>query len=181
MSLIYSPEEDSYLLEEVLIKELPKMLKENSNLKFLEIGIGSGIQLEAAKKVGIKNENIFGVDVNIDAVKHCNNLGFNCFESDLFENVQGKFDVVAFNPPYLPEDKEIEDAESKLITTGGKTGSEIINKFLIQAKEHLNSKGKIFLLNSSLTKEIEWLNYKKKKVAEKKLFFEKLFVWELEK
>ena len=179
MSLIYSPEEDSYLLEKVLIKKIPYEIKNKSNLKFLEIGVGSGIQLVAVEKVGVKKENIFGVDLNLDAVKHCKNLGFNCFESDLLKNVQGKFDVVVFNPPYLPEDKEHEDEESKLITTGGEKGSEIINEFLIQAKEYLTKSGKIFLLISSLTKEINWSGYKKELVEEKKLFFEKLEVWEL--
>ena len=175
MSLIYSPEEDSYLLEEVLKKEIPKLenFKEKS---YLEVGIGSGIQMRALKEMEIKN--IFGVDLNLNAVKYCQNLGFNCIESNLFEKVKENFDVIIFNPPYLPKSKR-EDEESELITTGGKNGSEIINKFLEQAKIHLNQGGKIYLLISSLTKKINWLNYKKKLIGEKKLFFEKLEVWEL--
>ena len=55
MSLIYEPVEDSYLLQEVLKKEIPLLLKQNSNLTFLEIGCGSGIQLQTAKKLGVKN------------------------------------------------------------------------------------------------------------------------------
>jgi hypothetical protein len=50
---------------------------------------------------------------------------------------------------------------------------------LKQSKKHLTSEGKIFLLTSSLTKGINWGNWKKKKLAEKKMFFEKLFVYEL--
>jgi len=148
MSLIYEPAEDSYLLCHVLEKELPLLLKQNPNLKFLEIGVGSGIQLETAKEIGVKKENIFGVDKNMEAVNHCRLLGFEVNESDLFENVVQNYDVIVFNPPYLPEDS-LEDEESKLITTGGVKGSEVINEFLIQAKERLNKKGKIFLLISS--------------------------------
>jgi len=176
MSLIYSPEEDSYLLQEVLEKEIPALLKENLN--FLEIGIGSGIQLKTAEKLDIKKENIFGIDINIDAVKHCQKLGFHCIKSNLFENVNEKFDIIIFNPPYLPKTKN-EDEESEIITTGGKFGSEIINKFLHEAKNYLKENGIIFLLTSSLTKNIDWLNYKKELVGEKKLFFEKLEVWKL--
>ncbi len=178
MSLIYSPEEDSYLLQKVLEKEIPFLLKENFNLKFLEVGIGSGIQLQTLEKLGIKKENIFGVDININAIKHCQKLGFNCIKSNLFETINKKFDIIIFNPPYLPKTKS-EDKESELITTGGKLGSEIINKFLKQAKKHLNKKGKIYLLTSSLTKNINWLDYKKELVGKKKLFFEKLVVWKL--
>ena len=178
MTSIYQPEEDSYLLEEVLEKELPKSIKKNPNLTFLEIGVGSGIQLMAASNSGIKKENILGVDINKEAVSHCKNLGFNCIESDLFSRVKGKFDLIIFNPPYLPEEKN-EPEDSKLITTGGKTGSEVINKFLIQSKKYLKKDGKIFLLVSSLTKGTNWNNYSKKLVGKKKIFFEELKVYEL--
>ena len=171
MSEIYLPAEDSYLLSEVLKKEI-----KNRDIKFLEIGIGSGIQLQTAKDLGIKQ--ILGADINPDAVKHCKSLGFNCIQSDLFKNINGKFDLIVFNPPYLPLDKR-EPKSSRLSTTGGKKGSEIINNFLKQSKKHLNKDGKIYLLTSSFTKGIDWLNHKKKLLAKKKIFFEELFVWEL--
>lgn len=178
MSLIYEPEEDSYFLSEVLTEAIPKILKQNSNLKFLEIGCGSGVNLQTALKAGIKKQNIFSSDINKDAVEHCKKLGFNSVQSNLFSKIKEKYDLIAINPPYLPDDKK-EDKESKLITTGGKNGGELINEFLKQAKAHLNENGKIFLLTSSLTKSINWLNYKKKLIAKKKLFFEELSVWEL--
>lgn len=178
MSSIYSPEEDSYLLESVLERQLSKMIKKNSNLTLLEIGVGSGIQLMAVSNSGVKKENILGVDINLEAVKHCKNLGFNCIKSDLFSSVNGKFDLIIFNPPYLPEEKN-EPEDSKLITTGGKTGSEVINKFLIESKKHLAKDGKIFLLVSSLSKGIKWNNYKKRLISKKKIFFEELKVYEV--
>jgi hypothetical protein len=52
---------------------------------------------------------------------------------------------------------------------------------LKDAKKYLKERGRIFLLVSSLTYKIDWLNYKKKLIGEKKLFFEKLEVWELRK
>ena len=71
---------------------------------FLEIGYGTGvisIMLSRQAKSGI------GVDVNPIAVEngrlnaarhHVKNVRF--IESDLFENVQGAFDVIVCNPPY---------------------------------------------------------------------------------
>ena len=178
MNEIYYPEEDSYLLSKVLEKKIPKLLSKNQDLTFLEIGSGSGIQLKTALKSGIKKQNIFSCDINPVAVKYCKELNFNCVYSDLFENIKSKYDLIIFNPPYLPEDSQ-EPKDSKISTTGGEKGSEIINKFLKQAKNHLNENGKIFLLISSLTKEINYLDYDKNILAKKKLFYEELSVWEL--
>jgi release factor glutamine methyltransferase len=177
---MYQPVEDSYLMSRILKERLPKFLELNSNLKFLEIGTGSGIHLETAFNVGVKKKNIFSCDIDPKSVEHCNLLGFNCIHSDLFENIQVKFDVIIFNPPYLPEDsREPEDSQRE--TTGGKKGNEIILRFLEQAKNHLNPEGKIFLITSSLAKDINFkkLNYKAKEIGCERLFFERLCVWEL--
>lgn len=175
MKEIYLPSDDSFLLSEILEKEILKLSNDKSEIKVLEIGCGSGIQLQTFKKAGIKKQNIFSCDINSKAVKHCKKLGFNSIKSNLFEKIKGKFDVITFNPPYLPSDKFDKEKD----TTGGKTGSEVINKFLKQAKSHLTKNGKIILLVSSYTKKINWLNYKKKLLGKKKLFFERLYVWEL--
>ena len=205
MSEIYEPAEDSYLMSEALKRELPKLLNKNPELKFLEVGCGSGINLETAKSLGVKN--ILGTDININAVKHCKTLGFNCVKSDLYatknsklnakaNNVNNikifksdlfssflkteKFDYMLFNPPYLPLDEE-EPKDSRTATTGGKKGTELIIKFLKQAKEHLNKNGKILLITSSLSKDIDFIafGYNAEVINEKKLFFEKLTVWKL--
>jgi release factor glutamine methyltransferase len=146
----------------------------------LEIGAGSGIHLETAKSLGVKKENIFSSDIDKKSVSHCNLLGFNCIHSDLFENIQGKYDLIIFNPPYLPEDAR-EPKNSKLATTGGKKGNEIILNFLKQAKNYLKIDGKIFLITSSLAEDVnfEKLNYFAKEIGCEKLFFERLCIWEL--
>ncbi len=178
MSEIYDPSNDSFLLSKILEEKIPSLLKKNKNLKFLEIGSGSGIHLQTILKKGIKKDNIFSSDINHEAVKQCEKLGFNCVKSDLFKEIKGSYDLIIFNPPYLPEEKK-EPKDSRLITTGGKKGSEIINEFLKQSKKHLEKDGKIFLLVSNLTKRIDFLNYNKKIIGKENLFFEKLFVWEL--
>jgi release factor glutamine methyltransferase len=178
MHPIYSPAEDSFLISFAIKREIPKILVKNLNLKVLEIGSGSGIQLKSLLNSGIRKQNIFACDINPNAVKHCKKLGFNCVQSNLFENIREKYDIILFNPPYLPEDK-LEDKESGLATTGGKKGGELINKFLCQAKKYLAKGGKIFLLTSSLTKGINWKGYRKKIISKQKLFFEELYVWEL--
>ena len=178
--MIYQSAEDSYLLTNILKKELPKLIKKNPNLKFLEIGAGSGIHLLTAEKLGVKKENLFSSDIDENSVNHCNSLGYNCIKSDLFENINKKYNLLIFNPPYLPEDSK-EPVDSKATTTGGKKGDEIILKFLKQAKEYLSENGKIFLLASSLTPKIDFekLGYKSKELGCERLFYEQLCAWEL--
>lgn len=180
MSAIYQPSEDSYLMSRILKEQIPNLLEINPNLTFLEIGTGSGIHLETASSLGVKRENIFSCDINKAAVNHCNLLGFNCIYSDLFEKITGKYDIIIFNPPYLPEDKN-EPKDSRLATTAGKKGNEIILRFLEDAKNYLNSNGVIFLITSSLSEEINFsqIGYTSKEIGCEKLFFERLCIWEL--
>jgi methylase of polypeptide subunit release factors len=99
----------------------------------------------------------------------------------LFEKIPKlKFDLIIFNPPYLPEDAR-EPKNSQTATTGGKKGNEIILKFLEQSKNFLSKNGKIFLITSSLAENINFkkLGYNAKEIGCEKLFFERLCIWEL--
>lgn len=69
-----------------------------------------------------------------------------CIQSDLFENISDKYDLIISNPPYVPDQEyQGQPAEVKnepaLALKGGKTGLDIIDKILLQSKEHLNPKG----------------------------------------
>jgi HemK-related putative methylase len=178
---MYSPAEDSYFLSEILIKQI-KDLRRKINLTFLDMGCGSAIQAETALKAGIKKDKILCVDINPEAINRVKSLGFKAVKSNLFQNIKSKFNVISFNPPYLPEHKY----DKKRDTSGGKKGDETIITFLKQAKSHLSKNGKIFLLFSSHTpkekieKEIKKNKYKIKNIHEKKLFMEKLYVYVLE-
>jgi len=178
--MVYQPSEDSFLMSRILKEQLPELLEKNPDLKFLEIGAGSGMHLQTALESGIKKENIFSSDIDQKSVDHCSSLGFHCTHSDLFKDIKGKFNLIIFNPPYLPEDSK-EPKESQLQTTGGKKGNEIILRFLQQAKNYLNSNGKIFLITSSLASEINFkeLGYKEKEIGCEKLFVERLCILEL--
>ena len=177
MSIIYEPAEDSYLI----YREVKKIARDR---KVLDMGTGSGILAIGAKRGGARE--VFACDINKESVEHVKKKGINAFESDLFSNVKGKFDLIVFNPPYLPEDKR-EDKESRLITTGGKHGYEIVLKFLENADKHLNSGGQMLILASNLTgldkieKLVKQKGYKKEILASQKLFYEELFVWLLSK
>lgn len=169
---MYEAREDSFLL----LKHIKDYAK---GKKVLDVGTGSGIlALEASKYA----ENVLACDIEdkiIDKLKkEKNNSKVTYFKSDLFSNISEKFDLILFNPPYLPSEK-IKHVD----LDGGKNGTEIIEEFLKQAGKYLNKDGKILLLCSSLNKGIEQIfkkcKYRYKKIDEQKFFFEKLFVYEL--
>ncbi len=177
---IYQPEEDSYLLA----KYVEKYVKKGN--KVLDVGCGSGIQSETALK---KTKDVLGVDINPNAIKHCKSSeytkGAKFQKSNLFSNVKGKFNIIIFNPPYLPDAKD--PKEIKAYTTGGKHGYEIIDKFLQEANNHLADDGIILIVFSNLTKKrkvdeiIENYLFESKLLEEKSLFYEKLYCYKIKK
>lgn len=173
--MIYEPAEDSYLLSKWV-----KLFSKDKSI--LDVGSGSGIQALSALKSGAKK--VTASDISEEAVKHVSSIGIKCIKSDLFARIKGKFDLIVFNPPYLPEDKD-EDRESGIITSGGKEGDELTIRFLKSAYLHLKKRGEILLLISSLTpKKIivstiksKYLSYK---ILEKQsMFMESIEVWKI--
>lgn len=174
MAQVYQLAEDSYLFADFL----KNFLKKNKINSYLDMGTGSGILSETASKF-LDKENITATDINPESIKAVKQKGFKTIKTNLFEKINGKFDLITFNAPYLPRDPR-EPTDSQLATTGGKNGDEISIKFLKQAKKHLNQNGKIFLLISSLTPMDKIKNFHPKIVARKKIFIEELIILEID-
>ena len=177
--VIYKPSDDSFFFAEFLKNHLSeKKAKILKHFSYLDMGTGSGILAETAKKSGIKN--ILAVDIDKKSIDYVKQHRFRTMQSNLFSKIpkSEKYDLITFNAPYLPEDKQ-EPKESQKATTGGKKGDEISIKFLKQALPRLNKEGKIFLLISSLTPQDKIRKFKQKIVKTKKIFFEQLLILEL--
>ena len=174
--MVYQPAEDSFLLSEIVKNFL---LNKEKNILVLDVGTGSGIQSRNCIECGISKKNILAIDINAEALKQAKILGIKTLNSNLFEKVKGKFDLIIFNPPYLPA-HEFDNLED---TTGGEKGDEVIIKFIKSLKKHLSKSGTCFLLSSSFTpknwKEIAKKDFIVRKSGEKKIFYEKLFVWKI--
>jgi len=179
---MYSPTEDSYFLSEQLKKVLGKL--KDKSIGILDMGSGSGIQAETC--LNLRFNNIICVDIDKEVIKYLkkkfkSQKSIKIIQSNLFSNInkKQKFDLIIFNPPYLPENNYDKEKD----TAGGKLGDETIIRFIQQAKPHLKEKGKILLLLSSLTPKprieetIKKLRLNKKKIADKNLFFERLEIW----
>ena len=180
-SEIYQPAEDSYLFKETLTDYLKNI--KDKNIIILDMGSGSGILAQTCSESGF--DDILAADINEEAVELLRKKGFKSISSNLFSKLkEKKFNLIIFNPPYLQENK-LEPKDSKIATTGGKQGYEIIIQFLKQAKSHLKRKGIVLLLFSSLSKpriikkQAKQLKYKVKLLNKQKLFFEELGVYEI--
>lgn len=182
---IYQPEQDSYLLSETIKKYISDKIKNKEidyDIKILDMGSGSGIQAEVCRSLGFNK--IVCADIDSEAVAYLREKGLKAVKTDLFLDInpKTKFDLIIFNPPYLPEHKYDKEKD----TTGGKQGNETIISFLEQAKEHLSQNTSIILLFSSLSQPRTIINtakddlgYKMKILSSKKLDFEELFVYEI--
>lgn len=77
--------------------------------------------------------------------------GIELRKSNLFENVEGKFDLIVSNPPYIPTDeissleREVRDYEPRDVLDGGKDGLLYYNHILKDAHAHLSPRGRVFL------------------------------------
>ena len=173
MQGVYEPAEDTYLLI--------KSIEVEKGQKVLEMGCGCGvISLHLAKHGCI----VVAADINEKSVENtkrnalANGLKIKCIKSDLFSKINDKFRVIIFNPPYLPTSGE------DISWDGGAGGTEIIKRFLEEARHYLDENGCIYIVISSLTNfENVKKNFKEKyefeRISMQNLFFEKIYVYRL--
>lgn len=168
-SYIYN--EDSRLMGDVLAT-----LEDGKS--FLEIGTGNGGNL---REVANKFDLIVGTDLAslFDARKGNRSAELivtdraTCFRRD-------SFDVVAFNPPYLPSGSIVDKS-----VDGGPCGIEVPLQFLESALGVIRKEGKILILVSSESDLSAFRDFclshslKMRTLGEKALFFEILQVFEL--
>jgi len=180
-SEVYVPREDTYLMVEILRDEV------NQDDKVLDMGTGSGILAMISAEVC---ETVVAVDLNDKAVelgrKNASSNGLENIEfvkSDLFENVDGVFDLVVFNAPYLPYEGSVDrDLKGSEQWCGGGGGREILSRFMDGVEDHLSEDGRVLFLISSLTNldEVESMltdgGFEYEVVGKRKIPWEELYV-----
>jgi release factor glutamine methyltransferase len=139
---VYQPSEDTRLLLVVAQKEL------RPGDRVLEVGTGSGYIA-----AGLAREtDVVATDINPYAVAAARRKGVPAIRADLFAGIRGPFDLVIFNPPYLPtrEEERIDDWLEYALD-GGKTGREVIERFAEDVHRVLAPAARILIIVSSLT------------------------------
>ncbi len=130
---VYPPSEDTYLLASFL---------ERISLRgkdVLDMGTGSGY---LAVLAALRGANVTAADIDEKAVRNAafnaklNGVDIRVVRSDLFENINDKFDVILFNPPYL------DTRDGVLWWDRGN----IIERFMGEVFYHLKEGGRVLLV-----------------------------------
>lgn len=140
--------ETEYWVEKA-IKEI-KTIYKDKKIKCLDIFSGSGcIGISVLKHIPNSNVVFSDIDENmITQIKKnldVNNINPDRYEitqSDIFSNLNSKFDVVFANPPYIDisrntTDESVMNNEPHLALFSKKNGLEIIEKFIRSMQDHL--------------------------------------------
>lgn len=138
---------------EVLVEEVLKNV--TGDMRLADICTGSGCILLSvmANCAGIEG---IGTDISSKAVslatRNNEKLGLNAkfIECDLFEGLDGLFDVIVSNPPYIETEvingleREVKDFEPRLALDGGADGLDFYKRIAKDSRKYLKKNGKLF-------------------------------------
>lgn len=133
---------------EILVEEAIRIIKE-FDYKVLDMCTGSGcIAITIGKNC--KNVIVTGVDISSEALKvskinkernSADNVNF--LQSNLFENINDKYNIIVSNPPYIESDvidtlmKEVKDFEPRLALDGEADGLKFYREITKQSLEYI--------------------------------------------
>lgn len=170
---VYDPGEDSFMLLEAALDEV------RAGEHVLEVGAGTGI----VSMFLSDRADVVATDISPVACMNARANGVQVVRTDLFAGVRGPFDVVIFNPPYLPTAEE-ERLHSWLDRAfdGGPTGREVLRRFVEGVGSILPPCGRVLTVISSLTdidecvSLFEQCGFSVRRARSEKAFFEQLVV-----
>ena len=146
---------------EILVEEILKLCKPEDRV--LDLCTGSGCILLsivklAAELKGCREITGTGVDLSEKALKiaqeNRRNLGLEqttaLLQSDLFERVNGTYDMIVSNPPYIASEviatlsEEVKDHEPMMALDGGTDGLDFYRIMIEKSPAYLAPKGMLF-------------------------------------
>ncbi|MFA5715504.1 MAG: HemK family protein methyltransferase [Candidatus Paceibacterota bacterium] len=142
---------------EYWVKEAIKEIEEGSQC--LDLFAGSGcIGLAVLKNINnlfcdfgdIEEGFLKGIEKSAEENK-IDEKRFNLIKTDVFSNINKKYDYILSNPPYVAEKRidevgeDVKEFEPSVALYGGEDGMEYIEKFLTEATEYLREKGVVYM------------------------------------
>lgn len=138
---------------ECLVERVMEYIKLNSAKTVLDIGTGSGAI--AVSLAALADVFCVGCDISKNALKMAAYNGekngvkakTKFVQSDVFENIEGEFDIIVSNPPYIESDvistlsPQVKDFEPVGALDGGSDGLKFYRKIAAEAKKYLKYGG----------------------------------------
>ena len=144
--------------EELIYKvvEYVKATKKN-NLKILDLCTGSGIiAITLKKELDQFSIDVLASDISEEAIKvakenaQSHDATIKFVKSDIFNNIDDKFDIIVSNPPYIDRKDEVTMQDNvlkydpHLALFAEEEGMFFYRKIIEQANDYLNDNGVIF-------------------------------------
>lgn len=138
---------------ETLVEEVMRYLRDG--MEILDVCTGSGCILLSLLRYSNGCRGV-GCDISEKALavagQNAKELGISAqfIQSDLFESIEGRFEYIVSNPPYIRKDmiptlmEEVRDHEPLIALDGGEDGLDFYRKITREATEHLYSGGMLF-------------------------------------
>lgn len=140
---------------EVLAEEVINISKKIEKPEILDLCTGSGAIAVAVKK-HVQNTNIIASDISYKALEVAkinaknNNVEVQFIQSDLFNNIDNKFDIIVSNPPYIRTEVinklslEVQN-EPHIALNGGQDGLDFYRNIVNNAYKYLEMDGYLAL------------------------------------
>lgn len=136
---------------EISVEKILNIIENNQINNMLEIGCGTGI---VSISVDLESSvDVTAVDISEKAMENTRinkkelNSKIKIINSDLFSNINEKFDLIYSNPPYIKSCEienlqvEVKDYEPRLALDGGEDGLFFYRSIIKSSPEFLNHKG----------------------------------------
>jgi len=179
---VYRPSEDTMMTA--------NLVEASPGDRCVDLCAGSGlIALVFARQAG----RSIAADLDPEACKlarrnaQANELDLDVVQADLARGLEGPFDRISCNPPYLPTGPEDNDVETGIDVDGGPDGAELARRMIDELPRLLADDGQAWMLVSTLQplEELETQiadNGLTKQVADEETMsrFERLEVWHIQ-
>jgi len=149
------PRNETELLADIVVKHVNKAYK-GKQIKVLDMCCGSGA-LGVAIAKNMANVEVVLADINAKAIRLAkknikkNNVRVQVIKSNLFQNINNKFNIVVCNPPYIPSgdvvglDAVVIKNDPILALDGGNDGLDFYRRIESVIDKYLEIGGELFL------------------------------------
>ena len=146
------PRQDTECLVELAVESIRK---KSTKVKVLDLCTGSGCIGISVSKLCPDTE-VTLADISDGALtvaqKNAQNLSADVtlIKGNLFENIEGRFDYILSNPPYIPSEvieglmPEVKEHEPRLALDGEADGLSFYREIINEAPDYLNPDGRIY-------------------------------------